>query len=59
MDVDRLKKHIKVCLRNMRNPRVFLCAQCPFEDEITIVYPKMKAQFEAKRKAAIQKNKLL
>jgi hypothetical protein len=51
MNPDKLKEHIKLCRRNLKSKRVKCCAQCPFEDEITGMYPELRAMFEAKRKA--------
>jgi len=50
MDVDKLKKHVKLCRKNLKSNRVKCCATCPFEEEIVVQYPDMKKLFEAKRK---------
>ena len=51
MNRDRLKRHIKLCRRNLKSGRVKCCADCPFEDEITSEYPELKKLFCEKRSA--------
>jgi len=54
MDRDRLRKHVRICRRNLRNMRVKCCAECPFEEELTEVYPELTQLFEAKRAASLR-----
>ena len=49
MDLDKLRKHVRLCKRNLRSRRVRCCATCPFEDEIVAAFPEMKAMFDEKR----------
>jgi len=49
MNKIKLKQHIKLCKRNLKSPRVKCCANCPFEEEITKEYPKLKKMFKAKK----------
>lgn len=55
MDLDRLHKHVKLCKRNLRSEAVHCCAHCPFEEEITNVYPELKKLFIQKRKILARK----
>lgn len=50
MDEERLKKHIKLCRRNLKSSRVKCCATCPFEEEIVAHYPKLQEAFDNKRR---------
>lgn len=50
MDKEKLKKHIRLCKRNLKSVRVKCCKTCPFEEEIVIEYPDLKFIFEEKRK---------
>jgi hypothetical protein len=50
MMIGRLKKHVDtLCRRNLKSDRVKCCAQCPFEDDITELYPGLESDFERKR----------
>ena len=49
MNLTKLKKHIKLCRKNLKDDRTKCCAECPFEDEIVSVYPELSAQFKKKR----------
>jgi hypothetical protein len=49
MNLDKLKTHVKLCLRNLKSKRVVCCGNCPFEEEIVSQYPEMKNLFERKR----------
>ena len=49
MNIERMKRHVKLCRRNLRDKRVKCCAQCPFEDEIIFRYPELRELFIAKR----------
>lgn len=49
MDIVKLRRHVSLCLRNLKAQRTWCCAHCPFEDEIVSVFPKMKELFIAKR----------
>ena len=49
MDIERLKKHIRLCKRNLHNRRVKCCATCPFEEEILEHYPELWNDFVGKR----------
>ena len=50
MDAEKLKKHVKLCARNLKSVKVKCCGSCPFEEEITSLYPEMKVLYENKRK---------
>ena len=49
MDSVKLKNHVKLCLKNLKNNRVKCCAQCPFEEEIVKEYPQLNVAFVHKR----------
>jgi hypothetical protein len=51
MDVARLRKHVKLCVKNLKSSRVKCCAGCPFEEEIVREYPDLKKLFQEKREA--------
>lgn len=46
---EKLRKHIKLCKRNLKNKRIKCCASCPFEEMIIKEYPEMEEMFEEKR----------
>jgi len=50
MDTIKLRRHIKLCRRNLKSDRVKCCATCPFEQEILLCYPDLKKLFIQKRK---------
>jgi hypothetical protein len=50
MDLKRLEKHIKLCVKNLKSRKVRCCAGCPFEKDILAHYPHLKGLFEAKRR---------
>jgi len=50
MDIEKMKAHAKLCERNLKDKRVKCCAACPFESEITMLYPHLDILFNAKRK---------
>ena len=50
VNVSKLKKHVNLCMRNLRSRRVKCCADCPFEEEIVGEYPELKKFFKEKRK---------
>ena len=52
MNKERLKKHVKLCKKNLKSDRVVCCAGCPFEEEITKEYPEMEELFRKKQKYA-------
>jgi hypothetical protein len=56
MNKNKLSRHIKLCLKNLRSNRTKCCANCPFEEEILSVYPDMKELFEDKRKKMEKEN---
>lgn len=45
MDRSLPTNHIKLCLRNLKSSRIKCCAVCPFEEEITNEFPKLKPLF--------------
>lgn len=45
----KLKNHIKLCKRNLRNNAVKCCKDCPFEEIIIDRYPELKKGFKEKR----------
>lgn len=49
MDVEKLKKHIKLCKKNLKSDKIQCCMTCPFEEEIVSVYSELKELFEKKR----------
>lgn len=49
MNTTKLKEHIKLCKKNLKNKRVKCCANCPFEEEITDCFPELKVLFIEKR----------
>lgn len=49
VNIKRLKQHVKLCKRNLKNRRVRCCAKCPFEETIVKFYPNLKNLFEEKR----------
>ena len=57
MDKKKLKKHVKLCKRNLSSDRVVCCAECPFEEEIVSEYPEMGPFFKIKRINIAQKKK--
>lgn len=59
MDVKKLKKHIKLCKRNLNDTRTKCCAECPFEEEIVSVYPELSDRFMRKREHLETYNKSL
>lgn len=55
MDIKKLRVHIKLCKRNLKSDRIKCCATCPFEEEITQVFPELKKEFKQKRKDLSEK----
>jgi len=51
MDKKKLKRHIKLCRRNLSSKRVKCCAYCPFEEEIIKYYPELALLFREKRRS--------
>ena len=49
MDLKKLEEHIKLCKRNLKSQRVKCCAGCPFEEEISNIYPDLKYLFQRKQ----------
>lgn len=49
MNNDKLKKHIKLCIRNLKSDKIKCCANCPFEEEILNEYPELKEKFIIKK----------
>jgi hypothetical protein len=49
MDIQKLKQHIKLCVKNLKSNRVKCCGNCPFEDDILRVYPSLWTAFARKR----------
>jgi hypothetical protein len=49
MDKEKLKNHIKLCIKNLKSQRVKCCGQCPFEKEIIKEYSNLKELFLKKR----------
>ena len=56
MDRDKLKTHIKLCIRNLKSDRVKCCAGCPFEEEITKAYSDLSSMFNKKRSQLFEKS---
>lgn len=56
MNIERLRKHIRLCKKNLKDRRVKCCAECPFEEEIVHEYPELKMMFASKRKQNGNKN---
>lgn len=50
MNKQRLEKHVKLCLKNLKDVRVKCCATCPFEEEITAYKADFKDLFIDKRR---------
>jgi len=50
MDKEKLKIHVKLCRRNLKNIKIKCCASCPFEDEMVAEYPELAEEFTKKRK---------
>lgn len=50
MILSKMEKHIKLCQRNLKSNRVKCCANCPFEEEITAIWPELAKLFVEKRK---------
>jgi hypothetical protein len=49
MNIEKLNNHIKLCRKNLKANKILCCGNCPFEEEITMLYPEMKILFENKR----------
>jgi len=49
MDLLKLKKHIKLCRKNLKDSRTKCCANCPFEEEIVLTFPELGLLFDEKR----------
>ena len=58
MNVEKLDKHVKLCRRNLKSSRVKCCAECPFEDDITLFYPELKVLFVQKRQYLRKRGRL-
>lgn len=50
MNRDKLRTHVKLCIKNLKSDRVKCCANCPFEEEILSYYPELESMFEDKRR---------
>ena len=57
MDKKKLKKHIRLCRKNLKSNRVICCAECPFEKEIVDEYPDIEELFKNKRNLIINRGK--
>lgn len=49
MDLVKLKKHVKLCKRNLKDKRTRCCANCPFEEEIVLTFPELGLLFDEKK----------
>jgi hypothetical protein len=49
MDLEKLKKHVKLCKKNLKDMRTKCCASCPFEEEIVAHYPELQELFIKKQ----------
>jgi len=45
---DKLKIHVKLCIKNLKNKKVKCYANCPFKEEILEQYPELTELFESK-----------
>lgn len=54
---DKMKKHLKLCRKNLKDKRTICCLECPFEDEIIKFDPQMGILFYEKRYINSLKNK--
>lgn len=57
MIISRMKAHLNLCKRNLKNKKVKCCLNCPFEDEIVKYDENMKVLFDEKRISFSSKNR--
>lgn len=59
MIYEKMKNHLKLCKKNLKDKRVKCCLECPFEDEIVKFDPQMEQLFLEKRNTNLKKIKVI